>query len=77
MKRTVIIHTDKPEDVPFKPYFMAIGHLADWAAERYPYAEIYADGKNDLIAYYREKPGEQSRYVIGAVWRGTEYSFHS
>ena len=75
--RTVRIHTDKPEDVSYGQYFQALGHLADWAAERYPIADIKHDGKTDLIATYRETPEGQTRYTIGAVWRGNQYTFHS
>ena len=32
-------------------------------------------GNDDLIAVYFD--GDVMKYVIGAVWRGTEYTYHS
>jgi hypothetical protein len=37
---------------------------------------IYCDRDADLVAVYHKEEKEQP-YVIGAVWNGTDYGFHS
>lgn len=77
MDRTVEIFIDDERliDVTRKELDTAIGYLANWGRQRFPICRIYNDGKNDLVAVYFE--GERRGYTIGAVWRGTEYTFHS
>lgn len=54
----------------------AIGYLSTWNTS-YPYVQIYRDGKDiDLVATYRDVEGDRA-YVIGAVWHGEHYGFHS
>lgn len=75
MDRTVEIHLDMErfEGPDMEDIRSAIGYLSMWAT--YPVCKIYNDGTNNLIAVYFD--GDVRKYVIGAVWRGTEYSYHS
>ena len=53
----------------------AIGYLSTWNLS-YPTVNIFRDGGDDLVAVYRNDAGEKT-YVIGAVWHGEHYGFHS
>jgi hypothetical protein len=53
----------------------AIGYLSSWNMS-YPYVQIWKDGDTDLVATYRDVTGNR-QYVIGAVWHGEHYGFHS
>lgn len=53
----------------------AIGYLSTWNLS-YPKVVIFRDGGNDLVAVYYREGGERG-YVIGAVWHGEHYGFHS
>lgn len=77
MDRTVEIFIDDERltEVSRKELDTAIGYLSNWGRQRFPICRIYNDGKNDLIAVYFE--GERGGFTIGAVWRGSEYTFHS
>ena len=54
----------------------AIGYLSTWNLS-YPTVNIFRDGGNDLVAVYRKDGDEDRKYVIGAVWHGEQYGFHS
>ena len=75
MDRTVEIYIDFEhiEGPTKKDVESAVGYFALWST--YPTCKIYNDGKDDLIAVYFD--GDVRKYVIGAVWCGTEYSYHS
>jgi len=53
----------------------AIGYLSSWNMS-YPTCRIFRDGDTDLVAAYFDADN-QRRYVIGAVWHGEHYGFHS
>jgi len=53
----------------------AIGYLSSWNMT-FPTCRIYRDGDTDLVAVYLNEQGERG-YVIGAVWHGEHYGFHS
>jgi hypothetical protein len=53
----------------------AVGYLSTWNME-VPIVRIHRDGDTDLVATYLKGDGELY-YVIGAVWHGTHYGFHS
>ena len=55
--------------------WQAIGYLSSWNMS-YPTVRIFRDGKDDLVAAYFKEDGERG-YVIGAVWHGEHYGFHS
>jgi hypothetical protein len=55
--------------------WQAIGYLSTWNLS-YPTVNIFKDGANDLVAVYRNDVGTK-QYVIGAVWHGTDYGYHS
>lgn len=55
--------------------WIAIGYLSTWNLS-YQTVAIYRDRDADLVAVYHKEDKEQ-RYVIGAVWHGTDYGFHS
>ena len=77
MDRTVEIFIDdeRLEEVPRKELDTAIGYLSNWGRQRFDKCRIYNDGINDLIAVYFQ--GDVRGFTIGAVWRGSEYTFHS
>lgn len=61
----------------------AIGYLSLWAYEHYDKLNIHLDFANkegarcpDLLAYY-QNTATNSQYVIGAIFSGNSYSFHS
>ena len=53
----------------------AIGYLSTWNLA-YQTVSIYRDRDADLVAVYHREDKEQP-FVIGAVWNGTGYGFHS
>jgi hypothetical protein len=53
----------------------AIGYLSTWN-HSYPKVYIHRDRGDDLYAVYVNNEGE-TKYVIGAVWHGEHYGFHS
>ena len=53
----------------------AIGYLSTWNTS-YPYVQIHRDHDTDLTAVYLDAD-QKCRYVIGAVWHGEHYGFHS
>ena len=53
----------------------AIGYLSTWNLT-YESVAIYCDRDADLVAVYHRVDKEQP-YVIGAVWHGTDYGYHS
>lgn len=55
--------------------WQAIGYLSTWNLS-YVRVDIYRDGGDDLVAVYLDG-NEDRKYVIGAVWNGTGYGFHS
>jgi hypothetical protein len=55
--------------------WQAIGYLSTWN-HSYPKVCIYRDRGDDLVAVYLNDAGE-TKYVIGAVWHGEHYGFHS
>lgn len=55
--------------------WQAIGYLSSWNMS-YPTVRIFRDGGDDLVAAYFREDGERG-YVIGAVWHGEHYGFHS
>lgn len=75
MDRIVEIHIDfeRLTGPTKKDVQSAVGYFALWST--YPTCKIYNDGTNDLIAVYFD--GDVRKYVIGAVWLETEYSYHS
>ena len=52
----------------------AIGYLSTWNMN-YPTVDISRDGGDDLVAVYRS--AGYWTYIIGAVWNGTDYGYHS
>ena len=55
--------------------WQAIGYLSTWN-HSYPRVDIYRDRGDDLVAVYLDG-NEDRKYVIGAVWHGEHYGFHS
>lgn len=55
----------------------AIGYLSTWAADGYNDVNIFRDGAEDLVAVYTDSNNANAKYVIGAVWHGDHYGFHS
>jgi hypothetical protein len=56
----------------------AIGYLSSWNLS-YPTVHIYRETgyrNTDLYAVYSDEAGD-TKYVIGAVWHGEHYGFHS
>jgi|AntAceMinimDraft_6_1070360.scaffolds.fasta_scaffold237203_1 hypothetical protein len=59
-----------------KKYEEAIGYLSMWNLN-FPSCTISTDGATDLFAVYFDESDPDRRYVIGAVWHGDHYGFHS
>jgi len=59
----------------------ALARHATWAidADKYAHCDIYLqlDSQPEVRAVYRPAPDEPVAYVIGAVWHGTHFGFHS
>ena len=53
----------------------AIGYLSTWNLT-YPTVRIFMDNTTDLVAVYFDE-AKNRQYVIGAVWHGEHYGFHS
>ena len=53
----------------------AIGYLSTWNFT-YPAVRIFMDNTTDLVAVYFDEANDR-QYVIGAVWHGEHYGFHS
>jgi len=80
--KTIELYVDEErlEGIPKLQYHQAIGRLATFGRpamfSSYPLVRIYNDGNNDLIANYYDED-KNPKFTIGAVWRGTDYTFHS
>lgn len=80
-QRQVTIHLNAVEQMEMQhgtdmtEWYRAIGRLSTWNMS-FPTCDIYADGKTDMVAVYRNEQGERG-YVIGAVWHDDHYGFHS
>lgn len=62
------------------PIREALGYLSLWNWTGYPHVDIVLmgrEGNMELCAYYRNEAGGPAGYVIGAVWHGTHFGFHS
>lgn len=63
--------------------YQAIGRLACWAlpdedGNGYDSVNILPDREaGDMTAVYRSTKNPEKRYVIGAIWHGDHYGFHS
>jgi hypothetical protein len=67
------------EKVGYVEFTQAIGYLATWCAASgaYPKVTLWFDPKQiEITATYR-KADDSVGYVIGAVWNGTKFGFHS
>lgn len=79
--RTVIIHMDAVQqqtmqhETDHTEWYRAIGYLSTWNMT-FSTVNIYKDGDTDLYAVYSDEAGD-TKYVIGAVWHGDHYGFHS
>ena len=60
------------EDVPIKELSDAIGYLTTWAWARYHKVSI-SSRKNELFVVY----DDPDRFIMGAIWRGDGFTFHS
>lgn len=80
-QRKVTIHIDTVQQITMKhetgydKWISAIGYLSTWNMT-FPTVDIYPDGDTDMVAVYLNEKGERG-YVIGAVWHGDHYGFHS
>lgn len=79
--RNAIIHIDATDRTrmqaatDFNEWFRAIGYLTTWNMT-FPTVEIRIDGETDMVAVYKDE-NDNVGYVIGAVWHGDHYGFHS
>lgn len=56
--------------------FEALGYLTTWAINSYEGVIISLNMRDrELLATYME--GDTCKYVIGAVWHGDHFGFHS
>lgn len=63
-------------DIPSEEIFKAIGYLCQWALAGYDRVNVYIAKDGDITASYVNSTTGR-RYVIGAVWHGDHYGFHS
>jgi hypothetical protein len=82
MSRTINLNLSSEDIVHFAEtigldkLWGAIGYLSTWNLDYHKVA-INRDGRSeDLVAVYW-KPDNTVGYVIGAVWHGDHYGFHS
>lgn len=59
-------------DIPIKELSDAIGYLTTWAWARYHKVSI-SSRKNELFVVY----DDPDRFIMGAIWRGDKFTFHS
>lgn len=77
--RTVTLHFDHDwrnkamAETNHDEWYRALGRLASWGRDHS--VDIYPDG-HDMTAVYKHNDGE-TRFVIGAIWHGDHYGFHS
>lgn len=66
-------------EIPRQDVFTAIGYLAQWAiaGQNYPNVRITVQNDGEMLAVYTNPEDSTKRYVIGAVWHGDHYGFHS
>jgi len=60
------------EDIPITELEKAIGYLVTWAWARYHKVSI-SSRKNELFVVY----DDPDRFIMGAIWRGAEFTYHS
>lgn len=63
-----------------EPIRAALGYLSLWNWSTYPVVDITIMGREgdmELCAFYRKEAGGKAEYVIGAVWHGDHFGFHS
>lgn len=66
------------QHVNYDEWFRAVGRLTTWGDEAfYSVVDIQLDGPTDMIAIYSNPSNEQAKFVLGAVWHGDHYGFHS
>lgn len=79
--RNVFIHIDVTKQTQMQnatdhnEWFRAVGYLSTWNMS-FPTVEILANGERDMMAVYKDENNNLG-YVIGAVWDGDHYGFHS
>lgn len=53
----------------------AIGYLSTWNTG-YPTVDIYQEDETNMMAVYMDDANNR-KYVLVAIWNGTDYGFHS
>jgi hypothetical protein len=68
----------KAEGISRQEVFSAIGYLAQWAiaGETYTTARITIQEDGEMLAVYTNQDNTL-KFVMGAVWHGDHYGFHS
>lgn len=67
------------ENTDGRKVYEAIGYLSTWSPVGYPICEITISGDEyEMVAVYFDQERDHTRrYVIGAVWHGDHFGFHS
>lgn len=80
--RTITMHFDADwrnkamHETNHDEWYRALGRLATWGMG-YDTVDIYPDG-HDMTAVYKHIEGDTThKFVIGAIWHGDQYGFHS
>lgn len=72
----IIIDTQKMKDVPDDKIEQVIGQIlvrfSKWNCDR---LTILSEGHNNLFCQFYFK--DKIRVTMGAIWRGTEFTFHT
>lgn len=68
----ITIDPEHVEGIPIKELSDAIGYLTTWAWARYHKVRI-SSRKGELFIVY----DDPDKFIMGAIWRGSEFSYHS
>lgn len=63
--------------IPITKFFDAIGYLSTWGVGGYDSLSLHVQSDGEVIAVYTESTKPEKKYVIGAIWHGEHYGFHS
>ena len=63
--------------IPTDEFFKAVGYLSTWGASGYDNVVISITRDCEITAIYSHSAHPDKRYVIGGIWHGEHYGFHS
>lgn len=62
----------------YNKLYSALGYLTTWASDLYPQVKvrIVSHESPEILATYYDEKGNR-KYVMGAIWHGHHFGFHS